>query len=244
MIFTMDSLSLYKDQIANNGFTIIENIYSPKEIESIIETVGNANQANPLFRRTDDLFAIREFLKQVPEVGQIVFNDQLRKIIKAIFGSDYFAVKSIYFDKPKQSNWFVAWHQDLTITVDKKADTAGYGSWTNRLNQNSVQPPLSLLESNFTIRIHLDDTDSGNGALKVIAGSHREGIQRADEINWETSAETICSVKAGSIMIMKPLLMHASSRSTNDKQRRVVHIEFSKADLPNPLTWSERFDLV
>jgi len=242
-MFRMSSLSLFKDQIANDGFTILENIYSPKEIESIIGMIGIADQANPLFRKTNDLFAIRQFLKQLPEVKEIVFNERLKKLIKDLFEGDYFAVKSIYFDKPERSNWFVAWHQDLTISVDRKIELAGYGPWTIKLNQYSVQPPLNILQNNFTVRIHLDDTDGGNGALKVVGGSHLKGIYRANSMEWQTNAETVCRVNAGGIMIMRPLLMHASSRSITDKRRRVLHIEFSNATLPRLINWSERFDL-
>lgn len=239
----MNSLSSYKDQIARDGFTVIENIYSPKEIKAIIEAVSKADHTNPLFRKTSDLFAIRQFLRELPQVSQIVFNKRLTQIIENLFGGNYFVIKSIYFDKPKQSNWFVAWHQDLTISVDKKIDLKGFGPWTCRLNQYSVQPPLSILEGNFTIRIHLDDTDNGNGALKVISGSHLKGVHRADNIDWKMNEETTCAVKAGAVMIMRPLLMHASGRSTTNKQRRVLHIEFSNSDLPSAINWSEKFDL-
>jgi ectoine hydroxylase-related dioxygenase (phytanoyl-CoA dioxygenase family) len=106
--------------------------------------------------------------------------------------------------------------------------------------QFAVQPPLSILEDNFTLRMHLDDTDEQNGALKVIAGSHRKGVYRPETINWNEETEISCAVPAGGVMIMKPLLLHASGRSTNEKNRRVLHIEFSKTALPTPLQWSEK----
>ena len=149
-------------------------------------------------------------------------------------------VKSIYFDKPALSNWFVAWHQDLTISVDKKADLNGYGPWTVKQNQFAVQPPLSILTDNFTIRIHLDDTDELNGVLKVIPGSHLGGISRPDQINHESIAPATCKVSSGSLMIMRPLLMHASGRTVSNKKRRVIHIEFSRAELAEGIQWAEK----
>jgi hypothetical protein len=41
-------------------------------------------------------------------------------------------------------------------------------------------------------------------------------------------------------MIMKPLLFHASNKTTNNERRRVIHIEFSKHELPDGLEWSEK----
>jgi ectoine hydroxylase-related dioxygenase (phytanoyl-CoA dioxygenase family) len=86
---------------------------------------------------------------------------------------------------------------------------------------------LSILENNFTIRIHLDDTDENNGALRVIPGSHLKGIYRPETIDWAIETEATCNVQKGGIMIMRPLLLHASSRTVNEQKRRVVHVEFS-----------------
>ncbi len=40
-------------------------------------------------------------------------------------------------------------------------------------------------------------------------------------------------------MIMKPFLLHASKRSTNNNKRRVIHVEFSNCLLADTLQWSE-----
>jgi ectoine hydroxylase-related dioxygenase (phytanoyl-CoA dioxygenase family) len=232
--------TIHKNNILVNGFTIVEDIYRNDEVEALLREINNANTDQPTFRKTEDLFAIRQFLKEIPTIVSIVFNDRLKLLINNLFGSGYFAVKSIYFDKPEKSNWFVAWHQDLTISVDRKQEHVGYGPWTVKQNQFAVQPPLGILKDNFTIRIHLDDTDAGNGALKVVPGSHLKGLYRPETINWDIEKENVCALKAGGVMIMKPLLLHASNRTTNNSKRRVVHVEFSKAELAGDLNWSEK----
>lgn len=232
--------SQHRNDIAERGFTVVENIYSEEEIGQISDLINQADSSNETFRKSSDLFAIRQFLKQVPETHRLIFNDALQALINSLFGGEYFVVKSIYFDKPEQSNWFVAYHQDLTISVDNKIAVDGFGPWTKKQNQYAVQPPLSILESNFTIRIHLDETDEQNGALKVIDGSHSKGIYRPEHIDWTMEKETICNVPRGGVMIMKPLLLHSSGRTTNSKKRRVIHIEFSNTELPEGLNWSER----
>jgi len=229
----------HKENISSKGFTLVEDVFNADEITAILTAINEADQSNPTFRKTDDLFAIRQFLKEIPGVKALVFNNKLRTIIKDLFGDQYFISKSIYFDKPEKSNWFVAWHQDLTISVDKKATLPGYGPWTLKPNQFAVQPPVDILKDNFTIRIHLDDTDEGNGALKVIPGSHLT-ILRTDEMDFATQQQMSCSVPAGGIMVMRPLLMHASNRTTSNKQRRVIHLEFSRAVLPKEIKWAEK----
>jgi ectoine hydroxylase-related dioxygenase (phytanoyl-CoA dioxygenase family) len=232
-----------RQQIADNGFVVFEDIYAPDEIKNIESIINRADRSKKSFRQTADLFAIRQFLKELPEVKPLVFNQKLRSIVEALFGNGYFVVKSIYFDKPEKSNWFVAWHQDLTISVDKKLDVSGYSSWTVKQDQFSVQPPIEIIKDIFTVRIQLDETDENNGALKVIPGSHLKGIYRAENIDWSSEKEITCNVKRGGVMIMRPLLMHASDRTTSNITRRVIHIEFSKAKLPIGLNWAE-FDII
>jgi ectoine hydroxylase-related dioxygenase (phytanoyl-CoA dioxygenase family) len=232
-------IAQHQYKIANDGFTVVNDIYTDAEVNNILKAIESADKTGPLFRQTDDLFAIRQFLKAIPSVSSLIFTDKLNLCLKQLFGDGYFAVKSIYFDKPALSNWFVARHQDLTISVDKKTEIDGYGPWTVKHNQFAVQPPLTILEDNFTIRIHLDDTDEGNGALKVIPGSHLDGVVRPETIDHEKVASVSCDVTAGGMMIMKPLLMHASGRTSNNKKRRVLHIEFSRAELPVGINWAE-----
>lgn len=226
--------------ITDNGFTVIEDVYTKDEMFSVLQLIDQADTGKDTFRKTAGLFAIRQFLKEVPAAIPLIFNEKLKASITALFGDGYFVVKSIYFDKPEESNWFVAWHQDLTISVDKRTDLPGFGPWTVKQDQFAVQPPLSILQENFTIRIHLDDADEGNGALKVVPGSHLKGIYRPQTIDWDVETETTCTVKAGGIMVMRPLLLHASNRTTNHKPRKVIHIEFSKALLPIVINWAEK----
>ena len=228
-------------ELESEGFIIIENIYNNEEIENLISIIESATEnkiKESTFRQSQDLFAIRQFHKEIPKSLKYIFNEKLKNIIKNNFGEDFFITKSIYFDKPEKSNWFVSYHQDLTISVDKKMELKNFKNWTNKQNQFAVQPPIEILEKNFTIRIHLDKTTNENGALKIINKSHINRICRIE--NLELKTETICEVDKGGIMIMKPLLFHASNKTINNERRRVIHIEFSNQQLPNGLEWSEK----
>lgn len=224
------------------GFSIVNDIYTEAETAQILAIIASKDTGRATFRKSEDLFAIRQFLREVPEVEDIVFNEKLKQLVAEVFGDNVFAVKSIYFNKPEKSNWYVAYHQDLTISVDKKVEMEGFGPWTVKQQQFAVQPPLAILERNFTIRIHLDDTDNDNGALKVIPKSHLKGIYRPETIDWNIEEEVVCEVESGGVMLMKPLILHSSGRTTNGQKRRVIHIEFSDVDLPKGLQWSERLN--
>ncbi|MDN3691725.1 phytanoyl-CoA dioxygenase family protein [Chryseobacterium tructae] len=239
---SLKNLESYKSHIEKYGFSIINRVFSNEEVDQIICVLENIDTSKENFRKSEDLFAIRQLLKEIPEIKDLIFNDNVKKIIKEIFGDRFFVVKSIYFDKPETSNWYVAYHQDLTISVDKKLELTNFGPWTTKQNQFAVQPPLNILENIYTIRIHLDETDENNGALKVVPKSHAKGIYRPETIDWSVETEEICKVEKGGVMLMKPLTLHGSNRTTNGKKRRVIHIEFSDIELPEVLQWAERMD--
>jgi hypothetical protein len=240
-------------ELCVKGYTILAGIFSPAELQAIAAAIDEASNlstaSDPAYRRTGDLFAIRRFLQSVPAVQPLIFTPVLNALIKDVFGPGYRPVRSIYFDKPPGSNWFVAWHQDLTISVDRKLPLTGFGQWTVKGNHFAVQPPADILQGMYTIRIHLDGTDEFNGALRVLSGSHLNGIEpyhpgtpdpAGPGPTKATSLESICRIPSGGIMIMRPLLQHTSGRSSTGKRRRVIHIEFSNAELPAGLNWAER----
>ena len=238
----MEDLEKNRQDLLDHGFNVINNIYSKEELNSIIDAVNKVDTSKDTFRKTKDLFAIRQFLKEIPETISLIFTDNFRSLLQKMIGNNFFVVKSIYFDKPETSNWYVSYHQDLTISVDKKIEIENFGPWTTKHNQYAVQPTIDILENITAIRIHLDDTDENNGALKVIPKSHVKGIYRPETINWDIETETTCSVKQGGVMLMKPLLLHSSKRTVNNKKRRVIHIEFSNVVLPMSLKWAERLN--
>ncbi|AWW00776.1 phytanoyl-CoA dioxygenase family protein [Arcticibacterium luteifluviistationis] len=232
-----------KIELEENGYSVLMDLYLDHEISQMLACIENAEQNGNSFMKTEDLFAIRQLIKNVPELSDLMFNKKLTELITDLSASEYFLTKAIYFDKPSASNWFVAYHQDLSISVDKKVDLENYVNWTFKKGQYGVQPPIEILQDTITIRIHLDKTDKNNGALKVIPKSHLKGIVRADSKDWNIENEFVCEVEKGGAMLMKPLTLHASSRTTNGKKRRVIHLEFNKHNLTEPLAWLEHYEI-
>ena len=114
------------------------------------------------------------------------------------------------------------------INVDRRADLAGFGPWTSKAEGVSVQPPQAILAKHCTIRIHLDDCDADNGALHVVPGTHQRGVVLPEDVAQAHAQSMDCEVPAGGVMLMRPLLLHASNRSTSNQPRRVLHLEFPR----------------
>jgi ectoine hydroxylase-related dioxygenase (phytanoyl-CoA dioxygenase family) len=161
--------------------------------------------------------------------------------MEAILGPECLAVRGIFFNKTRSSNWKVVWHQDVTIAVREHKDVDGFGPWTMKAGVLHVQPPPEVLSGILAIRLHLDESRNENGPLRVIAGSHRVGRLSPEQIErWGKENSVICTVPKGGALVMRPLLLHASSSCSIPKSRRVIHLEFAATELARGLYWHER----
>jgi ectoine hydroxylase-related dioxygenase (phytanoyl-CoA dioxygenase family) len=99
----------------------------------------------------------------------------------------------------------------------------------------------NVLEEMIALRLHLDDSDQGNGPLHVVAGSHRFGRIPSRDCARHRSGyrEVACAVPRGGTLLMKPLLLHASSKAVTARRRRVPHFVFGRRDLPYGLEWAQ-----
>ncbi|HEV3138545.1 MAG TPA: phytanoyl-CoA dioxygenase family protein [Pirellulales bacterium] len=226
-------------EIESTGFTIIPNVLDDQIVSWLLDQLERVTYGEAVRQRGDSYFAIRNLLNAVPAIRELASSSCIRSIVDPIVGPDARVVRGIYFDKTPNANWKVAWHQDLSITVTQEKDVTGFGGWSQKAGVVHVQPPASILEQILTVRLHLDDTDESSGALTVIPGSHKHkrlSPERINELKEQIPAVTWV-VRGGGAMLMRPLLVHASSASTNPSHRRVIHLEYSAAELPGGLEW-------
>ncbi|MCX6181243.1 MAG: WYL domain-containing protein [Bacteroidetes bacterium] len=222
-------------KLEHKGYSILNCVYTQREINKMRALTDNYFKSNP-----SKHFAKRKVLQCIPELKNHLFNENFKKIIRSI-NENAFLSKSIYFDKPADANWYVTWHQDVPINVKKKKETKGYSGWTSKDGVIGVCPPEEISKNIFSMRIHLDDTTAENGALKIIPGSHNKRLSTEEtQLITTNCIPTTCEVYAGGIQLMKPLLLHSSAKSTNAKKRRVIHLEFTSAELPKGLEWEEK----
>jgi hypothetical protein len=151
------------------------------------------------------------------------------------------AIQCTLFDKSPLNNWLVSLHQDLSIPVMERVPDPALSGWSMKDGTLFVQPPTSVLQSLVALRVHLDDCGSETGALRVVPGSHMFGrldTRRASGLRDERG-EVIASVSRGGVLVMRPLLLHASSKATIPSSRRVLHFVFGPRTLPSGLQWAQ-----
>ena len=232
-------------RVDRRGTAILDGIYSPREVEQMRKLLDQYKASVSGDKNATEVFAIRKLLQVLPALKKHIFNLKLHTIIQEGMGDDYFLSKAIYFDKPPKSNWYVTLHQDVPINVKEKIAVEGYSAWTSKQGVISVRPPVAILKNSYTIRIHLDDTTAENGALQVYPKSHFSILndERTKQFR-QTKVPVGCEVTAGGIHLMKPLTLHASSKTTNQQCRRVIHLEFASVSLADGLEWAEKEEIL
>lgn len=228
-------LSIAKSALAEldtYGYCLVKNFIAADDLQRLL-------QATQALRHDNPAHGVRNLLQKAPAIKHFMASAGIRMLIETVLSTAAAPVRSIYFDKNPQANWNVAWHQDTMIAVNTKGDLPGFGPWSTKSGVVHVQPPVEILQTLVTMRIHLDDTDAHNGALRVLPGSHRRGRVPTAEIFrlFKSGAVATCTAQAGDVLLMRPLLIHSSRKSRNPNHRRIIHVEFSSVSLPSPLQW-------
>jgi len=150
------------------------------------------------------------------------------------------AIQCTFFDKSADKNWLVTLHQDLSVPVRSRISAKGYSGWSEKEGQLYVQPPREILEMLVGVRLHLDDCNAENGPLRVVPGSHRMG--RLSDLDAralrDKNGEVSCIAPKGGALLLRPLLLHSSSKAEAPSHRRVLHFLFGPAKAPGGLEWA------
>jgi hypothetical protein len=230
--------SSIRDDLEKNGFATCQAIRSPLEIAELLAAISRMNEHSGL-RKKKSVFAVRNLLEECPEIKEFASSPSVRRLVEPVLGAECFSVRGILFDKVPEANWKVPWHQDVTIAVQNKVEVDGFWPWSVKAGVLHVQPPAAVLNQMLSVRLHLDPCGEENGTLRVIPGSHRQGRIAEDLIPVirKSNPEHVCVANAGDVLLMRPLLLHASSASLVPSHRRVVHLDFAAVQLPTGMHW-------
>jgi len=226
------------EQLAHQGFCVVPDVVRSPQIEALKAVFRQTDLARA--ERNGQTYGARNLLS-LAEVRAVTTLSAVTSCLLPILGEKFRAVRGIFFDKTAGANWPVLWHQDLSLAVRERLELAGWSNWSIKRGVAHVQPPPAILAQMVTMRLHLDDCPTENGALKVIPGSHRKGLVARTEIQAMAAGPTqIVKAKAGDAVFIRPLLLHASSAARTPDHRRVLHLEFAPADLlPAGVSWAE-----
>lgn len=203
-----------------NGYLISEKVFGAAEMNSLIERLAalNVEPQRPGYRH----------LMADPAVRSLASDPRLTELVDNISGKRLIPFKATLFNKAGKANWLVAWHQDTTLPVVRPPSSNDWGIATIKDGITFCQAPARVLCEIVALRIHIDDSGPDNGPLRLIAGSDKERLSDKEIDRVVTDGPQVtCTVGKGGVIAMRPLIVHASSKCTSDRPRRVLHIEYA-----------------
>ena len=212
--------------VQTSGYGYIPNVLSKTETLSLLQEIENAGL--PRSRA-----GVRHAMKH-PSIARIANEASMMRIAETILGDGAVPFRATLFEKLPDSNWLVAWHQDTALPLRHREETPGWGPWSVKDGVTYAHAPARALEQVIALRLHLDDSTAQNGPLRVLPGTQTIGVLTDDEIHGlsETAEAIDCLMPLGGVVAMRPLVIHASSKSQMELPRRVLHIEYASSLQP------------
>ena len=204
------------------GYGIVEGVFSGADLAPVVAALDGRLD-------TRSRAGARHVLA-LPEIRALADDPRLISMAARFVGPAQ-PFRATLFDKSASANWLVAWHQDTALPMRAQADAAGWGPWSIKAGIVHAHAPASALARVVALRVSLDPSTEANGPLRVLPGTHVHGLldgAAVERLGLEV-APVSCTVGAGGVVAMRPLLLHASSKSTSDARRRVLHIEYAAA---------------
>jgi len=211
----------FQHHFEEQGFAIIPPVLLDPDISKLEQAFACAD-----VRRSKA--GVRHALKH-SAVAEVAHDERLLDIARCVLGSGAVPFRATLFDKSPNSNWLVVWHQDTALPLCERHETPGWGPWSVKDGVIYAHAPATALAQVLALRVHLDDSIADNGRLRVLPGTHKMGALSDDAIHKlaEEVTNVDCLVPKGGVIAMRPLIVHASSKSRSGSPRRVLHVEYA-----------------
>jgi ectoine hydroxylase-related dioxygenase (phytanoyl-CoA dioxygenase family) len=209
--------------IKEDGYAIIPDVLPAQDVDRLLDDLRPANAPRS---RAGSRHALRHAAVRV-----LAKSTRLIDLAREVLGREALPFRATLFDKSQNANWLVVWHQDTALPLRERRDHPAWGPWSLKDGVIYAHAPATALSRVLALRVHLDDSLVENGPLRVLPGTHTRGVLGDDEIHEcaERISPVECLVGKGGIVAMRPLIIHASSKSRSDVPRRVLHIEYAES---------------
>ncbi len=224
-------------QYNEDGFILIRNLLSMKEIQSIqdlrkrIDTEAEdggfqnfikGKTRYEIERIETDGMPARSTLRAVKDpwwneeaFRNVTGSDKILDIVEKLIGSEIYYHSSKLFFKAARGGRRKPWHQD-------------WAYWDN-MNQRQV-----------TVWMAIDEATRENGCIEVIPGSHKNGLIKhhhgedfmIEEDGIDSGQIIYAVMKPGDVLFFDVLTLHASAANHSDKGRLCCIIDYDSEPKP------------
>jgi hypothetical protein len=200
-----------KVQLEEQGYLMFPALLSASQVERFNERIEElflqeGENAGSEFKTEPGARRIANVVDKGRLFEEVIETTEVLDAMKAVLGPD-FKLSSLNIRSANPHNGCA---QPLHVDGGQLPDARGY----------SVCNSVWMLD-NFT---------EHNGALRVVPGSHRWG--RAPEPGAKVEGEILVTGKAGDVVVMNAHLWHGGSENFTDRQRRAMHVYYTRGDKP------------
>ena len=235
-------MKAWREQLDTDGFAVIRRVLSMCEVRAALAQWADVSRAHAddeaILANDGPPYGARNLLRLWPGVLKIARLPALQLALLEVLGPLAGLVRVLFFDKPPGHSWALPWHKDFNIAVREHRGGEVFTKPTTKAGVPHVLAPAAVLDAMLTARVHLDDVTADNGPLRVIPGSHLHYAMGEDAGREPVAVR--CA--AGDVLLMRPLLTHASGHTKPDAHmhRRIVHLECAATPaLPDGYQWHD-----
>ncbi len=196
----------------------------------IAEINSGFNELSALLMAGESSKEIREWHESSRFLFDLSTIPTILDYVEDLLGPNFYLWASNFFVKEPRTGETVSWHQD-----------AYYWPLT----------PHNMV----TVWLALTDSNTENGAMRVVPGSHRGGLVKhsrneitdsvlslelEDSHRWESEAVPI-ELTAGEISIHHDTIIHGSPANTSDQPRAALTIRYSSTEVKCDLSVNPHF---
>jgi ectoine hydroxylase-related dioxygenase (phytanoyl-CoA dioxygenase family) len=229
--------------LKSQGYALVSGALTEEKVGRLLgewEELQQLHTQDPAVLSSDGVgaFAARNLLRIWPKVAEALSESIILRSLVIELGTNAGIVRALFFDKPPGNSWALPWHKDYMIAVKAHGTEGIFTNPGITAGVPQVKAPKELLERMLTVRVHLDDMTDDNGPLRVLPGSHEQYLMSDDD----AVGPVTINCKAGDVLLMRPLLTHASGRSKpgTAAHRRILHLECAPTvELPDGYEWHD-----
>jgi len=203
-----NNIDLYVEEIRTDGFTIIEDVLSNKELEKYRKKIDKVYKKQELefgikrLNKLNEKDMCRMPLKYDDYFINIATNKIVLKIVERFLGDFYILnLQNAIINRPNEEHHQSSWHRDLP-----------YQNFT-------ISNPISI-NALFCI----DEFSPKTGATVVVPYTHNTEILPSDR--YIAKHQAVATAKAGSVIVFDSMLFHKAGYNSSNIIRRAVNHQY------------------
>ena len=235
------------DQYNNEGYTIVENVFSKEELNPILNEfeeivdefavraftagkISNKHEEKNVFKRLAALendfpgssVLIHHKGQLKPELCKLWSSDKLLDIVEKWIGKDISGhpVWNIRSKTPKTVRMTVPWHQDSAYLEEGAEKTTQPAAWIPFLDVDEKNGCMQVVKEGHNPASMLEHK------LEKKAGVKDSWYLYIEEKNIPSEKIITCKMKAGSVLFLHQLVPHRSLENYSENVRWSVDLRF------------------